>query len=384
MRSCWVWFVSAVFLFCSAVAVHAAVYFSDVPSVYPYQSAIATLTASGVLHGYSDHQFRPDRTVNRAEFLHALLAAHPLPDARSSCTTRRLFPDVPTSAWFAKDVCIAHESGLVHGDASGQFRPSDRISFAEAATLISRAWALPTSGTGSWYEPSVRALAKRSAIPPTTETVHSLVTRGELADMLWVLQGGAGSGSISVDALLRRQCTPFDDPAPPGVDMEEVRHAWFQWVNDVRAQQGLSAYLQEQHLNQTALLWSQQAAAKGSISHQRPGQTAYYDYARMEQWFADQELSFRLVGQSAFAENIGWGTYSCTTGDCTQTLIHAVRTTFDFFVAERNKASQAHWKSLVNPSYALMGIGIATSSGKYFLTVHYATEMTSHPQALCP
>ncbi|MEK7218689.1 MAG: thermonuclease family protein, partial [Patescibacteria group bacterium] len=49
--------------------------FSDVASSHPYLQAIRWGKSSGVLSGYPDGTFQPEKTVNRAEFLKIVLGA---------------------------------------------------------------------------------------------------------------------------------------------------------------------------------------------------------------------------------------------------------------------------------------------------------------------
>jgi hypothetical protein len=108
----------------------------------------------------------------------------------------------------------------------------------------------------------------------------------------------------------------------------------------------------------------------------------------MTDWFENLGLSFANRGGSLFTENIGWGMYRCgeDEADCTGTLIDSIRTTYDFFRSEEPLAYRPHFDSMINPEYRLAGLGISVdqSSGKYYLTAHYATDIESDPQPVCP
>ncbi len=167
-------------------------------------------------------------------------------------------------------------------------------------------------------------------------------------------------------------------PTHASVDMVEVNRVWLSWINALRSRQkcGLKPYSQSNTLDRTALLWSTQAVTRGSISHKRPGQTAYYDYTIIKKWFADQGVTFTGKG-TVFTESIGWGTYSCKEKDCTQKLIKSLRTTFDFYVREKGKKSRPHWNSMVSMQFTQLGVGIALDSvhGRYYVTTHYGTTI---------
>ena len=106
----------------------------------------------------------------------------------------------------------------------------------------------------------------------------------------------------------------------------------------------------------------------------------------MVDWFADLDLRFKNISRITFTENIGYGYYNCKYSDCTGALIQAVKSTFNFFMSEKGRAYAPHYDSIVNPHYRQIGLGIAldASSKKYYLTVHYGTEIISDPDPVCP
>ena len=155
--------------------------FSDVDSGNLNFDAIQNLKQSGMVQGYSDGTFKPDQTVNRAEFIKMLLASKDTGVSGSNC-----FSDVG-SAWYAGYVCTAKTQGLVSGDAGkNTFRPGDNINFAEAAKIIANFYKLDESGSANvWYQPFVRALSTQNAVPLSVENFDQPVTRAEVAEMIW-------------------------------------------------------------------------------------------------------------------------------------------------------------------------------------------------------
>lgn len=170
-----------------------------------------------------------------------------------------------------------------------------------------------------------------------------------------------------------------------GVDIEEVRRVWLSWINAERQKAGLVALLPSPVLNGTASLWSKQAADKGSISHKRPSQTAYYDYARMVKWFLGLGVAFANENRTTFSESIGYGSYACTAKDCTQALIDSLRSTFKFYMAEKGKKSAPHYNSIMNKSFKKAGLGIAINPNQktYYVTTHYGTTLDVKAEVSC-
>jgi len=107
--------------------------FYDVDRDKENWTAVNYLSTKGIISGYPDGSFLPDKKVSRAELIKILVAAHGInpPMSRyNSC-----FIDVKTQ-WFAPYVCYAKERGWVHGYFGGGFKPLWEINRAEAAKVI--------------------------------------------------------------------------------------------------------------------------------------------------------------------------------------------------------------------------------------------------------
>lgn len=149
--------------------------------------AITSLEAAGVLEGYGDGTFRPGAAINRAEFLKIILAGRgtALQDSGEHC-----FPDV-RDEWFAPYVCSAKAEGIIGGYPDGQFKPDRRITFVEAAKILSLAYKhdIPEDG-GEWFEKFVLALESAKAIPESVTGFEKEITRGDMAEMMWRVKDG--------------------------------------------------------------------------------------------------------------------------------------------------------------------------------------------------
>lgn len=192
---------------------------------------------------------------------------------------------------------------------------------------------------------------------------------------------------IAPTAFAATNCTPDPENIPKNIDLQKVRTTWLSWYNQARAQKKLQPYIYDSQLNRTATIWSEQAKQKGKIEHKRPGQKKYYDYQKITAWFANLGLQFKNIHGVTNTENIAWDFYSCpaTAKDCTESLTKAIRHSFDFYMAEKNKKSKAHYLSIMKPEFREIGLGIAIDQvhKKFFLTVHYGTEIISNPAPVC-
>lgn len=123
--------------------------FSDIPPTHPYAEAIAWAKENDVIGGYPDESFQPDRTVNRAEFLKIILEAADIAAAEANSD----FPDVPKDAWFAGYVAAGQDFGIIQGYPDGTFKPEKTVNTAEALKMAYKALNIATKASnGPWYE----------------------------------------------------------------------------------------------------------------------------------------------------------------------------------------------------------------------------------------
>ncbi|MDG0813886.1 S-layer homology domain-containing protein [Cohnella rhizosphaerae] len=101
----------------------------------------AELADAGILSGYEDGTFRPDRAVTRAEFtamMNRLMAKLPKDGLVEGDPTREAFFTDINDEWYAEDVKKAAQLGLVQGDATGAFRPQALLNRQETAVMLAR------------------------------------------------------------------------------------------------------------------------------------------------------------------------------------------------------------------------------------------------------
>lgn len=118
--------------------------FQDVPENTVDFNAVEYLKAKGVVSGYSDGTFQPQKTINRAEALKIILLASGL---SGESATEIDFPDVGTADWFYGYVRRGVEKDIVRGYDDGSFKPGNNINVAESLKIIllSFAMELPAS-----------------------------------------------------------------------------------------------------------------------------------------------------------------------------------------------------------------------------------------------
>lgn len=114
--------------------------FSDVTDQHWARSHIDYLTARGIVKGYGDGTFRPNKGVTRAEFAVLLIKALNMEDSAWALEgSQQLFRDVPAKYWAQNYIQLAWELGIVGGYADGTFRPEQTIRRDEMVSMLVRA-----------------------------------------------------------------------------------------------------------------------------------------------------------------------------------------------------------------------------------------------------
>lgn len=198
--------------------------FEDVPESHPHYEAIEYLRKNNIVRGYAEQgdptpestTFKPDNRINRAEFVQ--LATNPFflsDDQGNDCVAKNfpgestfvVFTDVMRSVWYAQPVCVANIKDLVNGYPDGTFKPGAYINFVEVAKILANLFVLNTTEEPgeNWHEPYVNAMGERNAIPMSIYGLNSMMTRGEMAEMLFRLKTQNTTKSSKTAAQLKNK-----------------------------------------------------------------------------------------------------------------------------------------------------------------------------------
>lgn len=161
-------------------------------------------------------------------------------------------------------------------------------------------------------------------------------------------------------------------------DVDKIQQTRLQWTNEERSSVWVSQYTIDDTLIQTATQRSEYSKWKNNITHERKKGDGYYNYKSVEKWFANRDVYFQNIKKATFSESIWYGYVSCPrNGDCTDALIQATRSTWKFFMSEKYKKSQPHYKAIVHKNFSIMWVWVVIdpATKKYYLTVHYGTKV---------
>ncbi|QJC50498.1 hypothetical protein HGI30_02095 [Paenibacillus albicereus] len=172
----------------------------DVPATHWASASIRQAIQLGIAQGYEDGSFRPDRSVSRAELAVLLARALQLPQGAGQAAFKDA-AQIP--AWARGSIAGAAEAGLIGGYEDGSFRPDRLITRAELAVLVAKAAGLSPAagakpdyadlaGIPAWARPSAAALQQAGlmgGIGGDRFAPNAPVTRAQAAALLVRLSG---------------------------------------------------------------------------------------------------------------------------------------------------------------------------------------------------
>ncbi|MBI5413535.1 S-layer homology domain-containing protein [Candidatus Peregrinibacteria bacterium] len=107
--------------------------FSDVPATHANSTAIQTLKDAGLVSGYPSGNFKPEQKVTRAEALAMILKAAGITSAKTS--SKMPFKDVGENDWFYPMIQKGVALGKLKGYEDKTFRPNKTVTLPEALAL---------------------------------------------------------------------------------------------------------------------------------------------------------------------------------------------------------------------------------------------------------
>ena len=161
--------------------------FTDLANHTWAEVAINTLAADGVIKGTSESTFSPAANITRADFALLLVRAFDL----SSENTEN-FADVSASDYFAAELAIARNTGIVNGIGDNKFAPRNTITRQDMMVIVYRALNnKPSLPKGSEAERNVGAAMNDSPVDYQNRDVTEL---GEMGTAEWRWEDSNGGG----------------------------------------------------------------------------------------------------------------------------------------------------------------------------------------------
>lgn len=215
--------VAAIFLALAAPALA----FSDVPAGHPYSAAIESMADLGIIGGYTDGTFGPDKLVLRKHFAKMIVGTMGLEVTEADWSDANppfvdCGPDDLTDIYPHDFIAVARAYGLTSGKTTTTFAPGDNITRAQMVTMVVRAAEnanidLEPVGAGytgrfAGYNDATHGgnvhLAEYNLLleglvvgDNASAWMAGNATRGQVAQVLWNLYGLAGGGGVGPQPL---------------------------------------------------------------------------------------------------------------------------------------------------------------------------------------
>ncbi|ADC49229.1 SLH domain, hydrolase [Alkalihalophilus pseudofirmus OF4] len=177
------------------------------------------LVNADIFGGYKtsqgDYEFRPNRTITRAEF--AAIIVRSLQLTRKSASTSYPFTDVPANHALRNEIAIASDHGIIAGLGGGKFGPNQNVTREQIASMIVRAFSDTISFTGGtaknftdvpaghWAAADIKkasSIGLVSGVSQTTFGMGRAATRGEAGVLLHRALNRETKNLTSADTLV--------------------------------------------------------------------------------------------------------------------------------------------------------------------------------------
>lgn len=114
---------------------------------------IAALYDMGILADLSDKNFKPNKNVNRAEFLKLVILATNEKFSQKSLKAIAAFEDVHKRSWYAKYIAYGLNNKLIEGYSDKTFKPKNPVNQVEALKMIFSTFGIkPEAGLNYSYQ----------------------------------------------------------------------------------------------------------------------------------------------------------------------------------------------------------------------------------------
>lgn len=111
--------------------------YTDVAETASYATAVNELSALGIVNGYEDGTFQPDKKVTRAEVTKMVVAALAQTAAADAAKGATAFSDVAADHWASGFINVGSNStGFINGMGDGTFAPEANVTYAQLVKML--------------------------------------------------------------------------------------------------------------------------------------------------------------------------------------------------------------------------------------------------------
>ncbi len=168
--------------------------FSDLKD-YPDAGLINTLVNKGIINGYPDGQFKPEKSLSRAELITILIKSLGVQEEQKiiNLEDEGIFQDIDNSHWAANNIKIAHKLNITFNNPDNKLHPDQKVTRAEATRYLEKSNDLSNS-TGYITD-----------IYPTSNKISVNLLEGErkILDITDETLMGRNNRIVSIDDILK-------------------------------------------------------------------------------------------------------------------------------------------------------------------------------------
>ncbi len=159
--------------------------FTDVKENDTYYIASRYLSDKGVINGYVDGTFKPNQDITRAELLKIIFEGN---KSETKNPNTNCFPDVGYQEWYSKYICTAKNSKIISGYDDGNFKPNKTVNKAEALKILGEfyKWEMTNKSNEAWYSKYIDFSKNRNLLINSENFDPSEnMSRGEISETLY-------------------------------------------------------------------------------------------------------------------------------------------------------------------------------------------------------
>ncbi|KKQ70856.1 MAG: N-acetylmuramoyl-L-alanine amidase, N-acetylmuramoyl-L-alanine amidase [Candidatus Peregrinibacteria bacterium GW2011_GWC2_39_14] len=157
--------------------------------------AAAELYRRAVIGGYADGEFKGNKSVNRAETAKFLLLAR-FGEIKEDLKNNGKFHDVLDNQWYTRFVVKAAEKGIINGNPDGTFRPESTVNAAEFLKMLALTFTVAENipydykdvSPNDWFAKYAGIAKKFNLFPERTDFLYptSPLSRKDIAVALYM------------------------------------------------------------------------------------------------------------------------------------------------------------------------------------------------------
>lgn len=149
-----------------------------------YSDAVNVLSDLGVVNGYEDGTYKPEKIVTRAEMAVLVVNALGLEDYVTS-TAKSSFTDMANYGWAEGYIAYAQSLGVISGYGDGTFKPGNTVSYDEASTMLVAALGYTADSLQGTWPANFVTKAKSLGILDGIKAGSEGANRGDVAVMIY-------------------------------------------------------------------------------------------------------------------------------------------------------------------------------------------------------